>query len=311
MWDSLTEEINEEFNDLQPETLTWAHIDRSVMEPDPTNYLSDEIDMQEWQKHVQLTTPMPEINFGTEPTCLCINTSRRRWKNQHGEGTYIHVHSYMGYSWSEQDLEEMSTNSSSEPKEPTAPFPPKPEKSEPAEEILQDVYPVSNTIRVQISMKQKGTDVKGRYGNFEIPNGDLMAIFQICHSLLRTFPRQPRKLINYYTRIQLQNKIGTKMQGGRNLSLHNATPEQIVPLLQTLFDEQGWLAPRPGAGENKVTSQKESSISSDRGSQSEDGPPKPGNQSVSRQGGRGVICQNQKSAKLRASLLAEIAELYG
>lgn len=99
------------------------------------------------------------------------------------------------------------------------------------------------------------------------------------------------------------------MQGGKNLSLHNATPEEIIPLLQTLFDERGWLAPKPGAPKKSLTPQKETRIPEDRHSQSEDGPPKPGNLSVSEGGGRGVLYQSQKMAKVRASLLAEIEAL--
>ena len=130
MWYDLEEQVNEEFNELQSD-ITWAHFDRSVMEPLHT-HLSDEVDPQEWQKHIQLTTPMPTCQE-TEPTCLCTNTSRRRWKNQYGEGIYIHINTYMANSWSNQDLEEMATNTLPEPKEPLVPFPIK--ETSPVKEI--------------------------------------------------------------------------------------------------------------------------------------------------------------------------------
>lgn len=301
MWDDLHEDVQEEFQDLQPDFFNLAHLDRTVMEPDPAPYLSDEIDPQEWQKHIQLTTPLPNT-YPTEPTCLCTYAHRRRWKNQYNEGTYLHVNTYMATKWSDQDLEEMTK----------LPCPEIPEGIQRREEKSQDVYPASNSqVRVQISMKQKGTDVKGRYENFEIHNIPLDEIFQVILTLLTHFPKQPRKHIHYYTRVQLQNKISGKMQGGRNLSLHNATPEEVASLLEEIFDANGWISPRPGAQGKQVTSQKESPFQSDQRSQSEDDAPKPENHSSLRRGRGGLLYQSKKSAKVRATLLAEIEAMIG
>ena len=111
--------------------------------------------------------------------------------------------------------------------------------SAPLEEMTGE--DLDNVIRVQISMKQKGTDVKGRYRNIELHQVDLNKVFSSCENLLSLFPKQPRKKIAYYTRVQLQNKKGGKMKGGRNLSLHNATPEEIHTILYSRFKTRGWI----------------------------------------------------------------------
>lgn len=225
-WEDL--DIDEEFSEMQ--LLSY--------ESNPPK-LHEEVDPQEWQAYIQLTKPQGEIRSPTEPTCLCTYFSSRRWKNKHDEGYYNHFHTYMANQWSDQDLEEMSLHGEPYNQE----IQPCRETQPPAVNINRDVYPVSN-VRVQISMKQKGTDVKGRYENFEIPNTPIEEIFQVTQTLLTFFPKQPRKNISYYTRVQLQNKINGKMQGGRNLSLHNATPEEVADLLREIFDASGWLSPK-------------------------------------------------------------------
>jgi len=208
MWCDLTDDIAEEFCDLQDMSIS---IDTSPR-------LHEEVDEQEWQSHIQLTHPMPECNTPTDPTCECIGV--RRWKNQYAEGIYFT--SYLGTSWGEQDLKDMANT--------------KFEIDPPAKLVKSDRK--GQTIRVQISLKQKGENVKGHYDNIEIPGGNLMEIFQECQRLLELFPKQPRRKINYYTRVQLQHKLGNKMSGGRNLSLHNATPEQVGPVLRRIFKIQ-------------------------------------------------------------------------
>lgn len=316
MWDEyLYEDIQEEFSSFQPESVNWAHFDRSVMEPDPATYGSDEIDMQEWQRHIQMTTPISEFNQPADPTCLCVSVTRRRWKNQHANGFYTHVNTSMRHRWSDQDLEEMSHNSF-EVKDLHNPLPETPKPPTPAKEN-QDSYPVQvpSKVRVQISMKQKGKDVKGQYENFEISNIPIEQIFASIQTLLSTFPKCRRKDIHYYTRIQLQNKINGKMQGGRNLSLHNATPQEVAVLLEEIFDRRGWLV--GAVGVEASTGDNRGFVSKDR-SRSEDGSPKPGNHWVPGRRGRGVIYQSQNSAKRRttqdlkrAALLAELEAIGG
>jgi len=255
-WDEyLSEDIDEMFDEL-----------RSLPHSPEAPKLWEEVDEQEWQVHRQLSIPQGEMGYSPEPTCLCVHSSRRRWRNQYSSGTYVHVDTYFSPQWSDQDLEEMaygpcpavedlwqilpepqvSQESQLQVSQEPEPQPQEiqPQIPTPAEDINRDVYPVSNHVRIQISMKQKGINVKGRYENFEIPNVPLEEIYDACLTLLTHFPKQPRKHIDFYTRVQLQNKVNGKMQGGRNLSLHLATPEVVADFLREIFDGSGWLSPK-------------------------------------------------------------------
>lgn len=228
MYEYLGEEVEEMFSELQ----SSSFID-SVMEPDPASYLQDEIDIQEWLKYNLLTTPMGEIRNPVEPTVMSV--SQHGWKNQYGEGVYFTV--AMKNSWGAYDLKVMASTPA-----PVDIWELEEIEPEVVEVIEPEVVPEAETphVRVQISMKQKGTNIKGRYDNFEI-SANIEDLYTISQNLLLLFPKVPRKQIAYYTRIQLQNKVGGKMSGGRNLSVHNATPEQVSHLLRKLFTLNGFL----------------------------------------------------------------------
>jgi hypothetical protein len=189
--------------------------------------LSEEVDMQEWQKAACVSFLPPSIldRHGDE-TCLRI----RRVNNGHGR-FYFRVQS--ADRWSRFDLAEMSESPIEE--SISRELPPPEEPDTPA--LVKEVK-----TRVQITLKKHTRNVRGQTGNFvvyQVKAADLKHMFE---PLLNTYPkvRGARQIVRVqFTEYRISGGNYRK-ECGANLNLHNAEVATIVSHIHDVIKRHKW-----------------------------------------------------------------------
>lgn len=245
MWIGLEEEIGEMFADMQCESIAQFH--------EPSPFLNDEeVDEQDWQAYIQLTTPMaPMADFPC--TCDRVAVYGRRWKNQYGEGEYEVVTVTPAISWGEQDYQYMSYNKCEYDygfsDKPFLPPPPLainvPEEKEPP---LPPTVPANTvpekstdaTIRIQLTMKRKGQNIRGQADNFMVHNVSCEKVVQLLEPLRFRYPKNG----HWCVRVQIQKLVCGKYVGGGNLQLYGTVVETITQEIRIILEQNNIYAPK-------------------------------------------------------------------
>lgn len=148
--------------------------------------------------------------------------------------TIVRASGWLASSWSDKDYEEMASKPS--------PAPAKYEASRAVEKRENNAYAEGEPhVRVHITQYVDSEYQKGSSKNFEI-KADYNRVYNLLVSLKSRFSGKS----NHRVRIQLQNKVDGRMQGGRNLSLPGATVPEVYQVVCGLLDEAGLLAPKEG-----------------------------------------------------------------
>jgi len=307
MWnDNLVEEIAQEFNDLQPETVGFKHFrdDPEYINP----YDSTDVDMQEWHKHWINSTPISNCNSPSPLTC--IRVIPRKWKNQHGEGKYFVTSE--NTSWGNNDYEEMENT----------PFTEIPE-GKVREEKSQDDYlthaPVETPVkksnevktRIQLTLKKQSKNVRGSSDNFVIHGVTVDAILGLVEPIKQDYPKVKHSVQTVRVQLTQYDRSGgnyIKGQGG-NAMFHNAEVSTIADRIRSCLDGAGLVEPDAAPGKPKLLKELDN-LARQRG-KSEDGSPKPAESLAKNSGVGGILYQSQKSEKSRASLREELFQTLG
>lgn len=191
---------------------------------------------------------------------------------------------WLASNWSDKDYEEMA-NTPVEVVQPT----PQPQKEE------QTNLPAPHT-RIQITQYEKSKYIKGTAKNFEV-EGDYNQIFSLLQSLKSTNSTTTTRV-----RVQLQNKVNGKMQGGRNLSIPGTTVTTVYSQVWAILDEYGFLSPKQGSAVGivpKSSGSQGNSVPTEEGSGFSGGAPAPVGAPTPQ------TCNTSKTSKRRVSLAAE------
>jgi len=230
MWDSISEEITEEFESFCGDGGSEG-CSYTAFRP----RLNEEADMQGWHNHILLSRPA--FVEGRDMPQTCIRVATMKWKNQHGEGKWFAVSAAV--SWGEQDYAEMAST-------PcgidiwTQPKPAKPVREIEAETATETVIvPLEPTkrVRIQVTMREGGEYVAGKNGNFQVSGADGERVAEILRPLDVAWPRclKPQRSV----RVQIQNLVGGKMSGGGNYQLHNADVPEVLAMIGGLVEGAG------------------------------------------------------------------------
>lgn len=159
---------------------------------------------------------------------LCVGTQEPTtkilgipWETEDTPATIIRNNGYFASHWSDNDYEEMART-------------PAPQKEIPAIEETTNVSNCHNHVRIQITQYEKSKYVKGSAKNFEI-KGDYEEVFDLLAPLKSQYTGKASTRV----RVQLQNKVEGKMQGGRNLSLAGALVPIVYAQIHGILDEAG------------------------------------------------------------------------
>lgn len=249
------QEVNEFIEDEFDKDEWGQVVNHSRLIDPPMDYsgpkLNEEFDIQEWQKLILLSNPMPNIYEKTYPTCLRvkrINTGLDRFYYQAG---YYN-------SWGDYDLAEMCKE--------LAPVvitkkiievEPKVEYKIP-EHDFSVVLENEVKTRMQITLKRQGTNVRGHTGNFAVHGMTASNMVSILSDLVEAYPKI--KLPAQTVRIQFtEYRVdgGTyRPERGGNMNLHNAEVNTILAFISTKLVTVGFtLRDREWVHESQVTSE--------------------------------------------------------
>lgn len=226
--------IEEEFGgEIWGETVNHSHLIDPPMEWSGPK-LHEEIDMQEWQKLVQLSTPMSEIHDYAEPTCLRVK------RVDTGLGRFYYKAGYYN-SWGDADLKEMS-------EEPAPEIPcgvaPKVETLEETPEVEQEPEVVAEPevvteadvkTRMQITLKRQSRNVRGHTGNFVVHGVRATAMIELLSVLTETYPktRRPAQTVRIQFTEYRMNSGSYRPERGGNMNLHNAEVGTVLAFIST------------------------------------------------------------------------------
>jgi len=164
---------------------------------------------------------------------LCVGTQEPTtkilgipWETEDTPATIIRNNGYFASQWSDNDYEEMART-------------PAPQKETPAiQETVQEIPNVSNCpkthVRIQVTQYENSNYVKGSAKNFEIKS-DYEKVFDLLAPLKSQYTGKASTRV----RVQLQNKVEGKMQGGRNLSLAGALVPTVYAQIHGILDDAG------------------------------------------------------------------------
>jgi hypothetical protein len=192
--------------------------------------LYEEVDLQEWQKLILLSTPMSVVYDVVEPTCLRVNRV--------GSGPGYNSGYYN--SWGSYDLKEMCVEPAPEITHfdivKTKPIS-ETELSVVVPEIEQDVK-----TRIQITLKKQGINVRGHTGNFVVYGVSSANMINMLSELYKSFPKV--KKAEQTVRIQFfEYKVDSgeyKSDSGGNMNLHNAEVGAVVAFISTTLVSKGF-----------------------------------------------------------------------
>jgi len=237
----IEEFINEEEDTWRQTVNQTSLIDPPMEQSGPR--LHEEFNMQEWQKLVQLSTPMPEIHDYAEATCLRVK------RISSGLGRFYYRAGYNN-SWGDSDLEEMSKTPAPEillgmtPRvedtevEVSKVERPKRETPEPDRSIAHEK---DVKTRMQITLKRQGKNVRGHTGNFVVHGVRASKMVEVLGDLMETFPKIKRSVQT--VRIQFtEYRLGGgsyRPERGGNMNLHNAEVGPVIAFITSKLASVG------------------------------------------------------------------------
>lgn len=216
----------------------WGQtVDRSQLVDPPMEqsgpHLHEEFDMQEWQKLIQLSTPMSEIHNYAEPTCLRVK------RISTGLGRFYYQAGYFN-SWGDDDLEEMSKEPAPEIMCGMAPKVEETPEVEPAEEVV--IIEEDVKTRMQITLKRQGRNVRGHTGNFVVHGVRASRMIEALSDLMETYPktrRPPQTVRIQFTEYRVNGGSYCPERGG-NMNLHNAEVGTVLAFITTKLVNVGF-----------------------------------------------------------------------
>ena len=243
-----------------------ASCHREVESPETTTpSLYDEYDRQEYYKEQMFSDPSKLGAYDFVPL------------------TVIRGNGFESSSWSDEDYEEMSK----------LPCPEIPQgkiarKETPVEtqEVFPDPIPAPCPVhtRIQITQYVSSKYQKGQSGNFEV-NADYLKVYNLLMGLKDHTYSGPR---SHRVRIQFQNKVNGKMEGGANLSVACAYVHEVIPQVRAILDSHCLIPPKPVSSQkvlghsqedtdpSPAVERKDNNINNKRCDKNEDGCHKPG-----------------------------------
>jgi hypothetical protein len=241
LWTDLVGEICDLFNAFQSEEVST----NSFREPSLFYNNPEEVDEQDWQVNALITKPLGECD-AFPLTCNRVMVYGRRWKNQYAEGEFTEVSVTPASSWGQQDYARMS-----EEKNPyqylwdmdtSIPIPSKYEPDEEPEEEKVVIPEKSVTVRIQITLKSKGNNIRGSSDNFMIHNTSGAKIVKILSPMSVRYPKECHP--SFSVRVQIQELVDGRYVGGGNFQFHNAIVWKVASEIRELLEENFLYSPK-------------------------------------------------------------------
>ncbi|MGW8177518.1 MAG: hypothetical protein ACWGQW_01810 [bacterium] len=229
----VTEFIDDEFGgEIWGQTVDHAALIDPPMEQNGP-HLHEEFDMQEWQKLVQLSTPMSEIHDWAEPTCLRVQ------RVSTGLGRFYYKAGYYN-SWGDYDYQEMENTPAPEPQEGQ-----KVEVQVEVEPPVQDTAVVIEEevkTRMQITLKRQGRNIRGHTGNFVVHGVRAANMVESFSELVESYPKIKRPVQTVriqFTEYRIDGGAYRSDRGG-NMNLHNAEVSTVVAFISARLVSSGF-----------------------------------------------------------------------